>query len=73
MLFIILKYLCLTLAISFSGMALSSIALFCSFISILDPEKSAGPDGRFRATLSTTWMWFLVGFFWAAFFFLGTL
>jgi len=73
MVLLVLKYFCLCLAIAITGIQLTSLAISCTFLSILDPEKNAGLDGRFHFKFEQNWVWFLVGLFWAGFFFIGSL
>ena len=71
MMLLILKYVCMLLAIATTGIQITIVAMSCTFLSVLDPKKYAGLDGKFRFNFGYNWIWFLVGFFWAAFFFLN--
>ena len=73
MLILILQHVCLLFAIATTGIQITSLVLSCAFLSILDPEKNADFDGRFRFKFQYNWVWFLVGLLWAGVFFLGSL
>lgn len=68
MLILILKSICLALAIGFTGMAVSATAMFIAFVKAVANDSV---KGKFTAR-GLAANWFLASLFWAGFYFFCT-